>query len=285
MTGAGAFCLVSFHAHPDDEALLTGGSLAKAAAAGHRVVLVVATLGERGMTDPGAANSTPLGLRRYRELLRSAAELGCSRVEWLGYQDSGWGDSDATGRGDIDPPFSLVDCEEAAERLAAILRRERADVLTTYDPAGGYGHPDHVQVHRVGARAAELAGTAVVLEATVDRSLLVFAARWLRRMRWLVPGLDLPEFENAFTARRDLTHRIDVRDQLEAKRRAMAAHATQTTGGSGRRTLRFFLRLPRPLFRAAFGHEWFVERGRPAPATPQGDLFDSLRAGSAATSA
>src|SRR5207342_1804460 len=111
-----------------------------------------------------------LAERRLTELGRSATVLGCSRVELLGYADSGLegteGGAEALARADV---------EEAAGRLAKLLVEEDADALTVYDPVGGYGHPDHVQVHRVGTRAAELAGTPVVLEATVPRDLIARA--------------------------------------------------------------------------------------------------------------
>src|SRR5690349_3047296 len=156
---------VFFHAHPDDEALLTAGTMAMLAAQGHRVVLVVATLGESGLAADAARGH--LAEVRRAELAASARTLGCARIVSLGYADSGW--EWPLGRppgGGPDGAFADADVEGAARRLAATLREERADLLTTYDPAGGYGHPDHVQVHRVGARAAELAGTSVVLQAT-----------------------------------------------------------------------------------------------------------------------
>ena len=89
--------------------------------------------------------------------------LGVARVEFLGYVDSGMVDTDTNG---ASGSFWSADVEEAAERLAAILREEDAEVLTCYDRIGGYGHPDHIQVHRVGRRAGELAGTPRVYEAT-----------------------------------------------------------------------------------------------------------------------
>ena len=263
--------LVAFHAHPDDEAPLTGGTMAKAAAAGHRVVLVVATRGEAGLTgEPGLDPST-LGDRRLAELAVAAAHLGCARVEWLGYADSGLHDPV-----DAADAFARVDPDVAAARLAAILRAEDADVLTIYDPVGGYGHPDHVQVHEVGRRAAAIAGTPVVLAATVDRRLLLRAARLLR----FVPGLPR-EFrpavlEHAYATPASITHRIDVRGQIDRKRAAMAAHGSQTTGGDGPRSLAVFLRLPRFAFRRVFGQEWFVQLGRPG-ATPRiDDVFSGL---------
>ncbi|TQM82525.1 LmbE family N-acetylglucosaminyl deacetylase [Saccharothrix saharensis] len=236
---------VFFHAHPDDEALLTGGTMARLAREGHRVVLVVATAGERGLS----AHRTDLGTVRTKEAHAAARALGCARVEFLGYPDSG-----LDGR----RGFARADVGEAAERLAELLHEERADLLTAYDPHGGYGHPDHVQVHRVGALAAELAGTPRVWEATVDRTWLL---RGLRLAR-LVRDFDLEPFERAYTARAEITHSVDVRRYAGAKRRAMAAHATQTTGGDSSRTLAALLKLPPPLFRTILGTEWYVERKR-----------------------
>ncbi len=182
-----SFTLVSFHAHPDDEALLTGGTLARAAAEGHRVVIVVATAGEAGLTE----RPDDLAARRVQELQASAQALGCARVEVLGYGDSGSGPETPRDAARDRARFADVDPWEPAERLAEILREEHADVLTVYDARGGYGHPDHVQVHRVGVLAAQLAGTRVVLEATVDRVLLQRAAglmSWIPGLRGLVPA-------------------------------------------------------------------------------------------------
>src|SRR3954462_8194390 len=160
------FTLVSFHAHPDDESLLTGGTLAKAAAEGHRVVLVTATSGERGLGGPDDGHGADLARARMAELEDAAAALGCARVLSLGYGDSGL-HPDPSDSG----AFVHVDVASAAARLAEVLREEDAHALTVYDPNGGYGHPDHVQVHRVGVAAARLAGTPVVLEATVSAGL------------------------------------------------------------------------------------------------------------------
>src|SRR6478735_6011941 len=172
--------VVSFHAHPDDEALLTGGTLSKLSAAGHRVVLVLATSGEAGLAATAYGGDGRLGDVRVHEVNASARALGVARVVLLEYADSGYPeprprDVDASAR-----CFADVEVETAAERLATVLREERAEVLTTYDRNGGYGHPDHVQVHRVGARAAWLAGTPLVLESTIDRTLLTRVDRLLR---------------------------------------------------------------------------------------------------------
>jgi LmbE family N-acetylglucosaminyl deacetylase len=250
--------IVSFHAHPDDEALLTAGTLARASAQGNRVVLVTATAGEGGLAASEFGRGARLGARRLTELYRSADAIGAARVEVLGYADSGL-------HGEVEPtddvrPFARADVTEAATRLADLLADESADVLTSYDAAGGYGHPDHVQVHRVAARAAELAGTPVVLEATVDRDLLLRGLRLARRLRLLPDEVDVEAFERAFTPGPEITHRVDVRPWCTAKRAAMAAHASQATADSGDRTLAAFLRFPGPLYRLVLGREWFVRR-------------------------
>ncbi|MGI8615086.1 MAG: PIG-L family deacetylase [Nocardioidaceae bacterium] len=266
------YTVVSFHAHPDDEALLTAGTLAAAAQAGHRVVLVTATAGELGLTSSELATGGRLAGRRIDELRAAAATLGCARVELLGYADSGM-------RGESSDPdaFARADVATAAGRLADLLHEEQADVLTVYDANGGYGHPDHVQVHRVGTAAARLAGTPVVLEATVDADLLRRVLRAVTRVRRLA-GLQPPlGTQSLFTPRAQLTHRVDVTRQLSAKRAALSAHATQRQADGADRTIAWFLRLPRPLFRLVFRSEWFTEQGRAPGGRLEGDIFASLR--------
>ena len=263
--------IVSFHAHPDDEALLTGGTLAKASAAGHRVVLVTATNGERGMAATADGTGTQLATARARELDEAAGELGAVRVVRLGYGDSGLYGSDD------DTAFMNADVDEAAHRLARILVEEDADVLTIYDARGGYGHPDHIQVHRVGSRAARLAHTPIVLEATVDADLFKRVMTLLRLLRNPL-GRSAPlETRAIFTRRSRLTHRVDVSAHIVAKRRAMAAHATQQRADGEVRVLARLLRLPPPLFRMVFGREWFVEQGRRPRRPLEDDIFATTR--------
>ena len=121
--------LVFVHAHPDDEASSTGGSMARAAAEGHRVVLVVCTDGRHGEAPEDLGEETVVE-RRRTETERSADVLGVARVVWLGYADSGM-----TGWPQNDEPdaFWRADLDEAAERLAAVLREEQADVVVVYD--------------------------------------------------------------------------------------------------------------------------------------------------------
>ncbi len=276
-----SFSLVSFHAHPDDEALLTGGTIARASAEGHRVAIVCATDGALGLVSSEVAGLGDLGARRRKELLAAAAALGCGDVRFLGYADSGYeaprdGNGGArrgqtAGGARSGNRFCDVPTREAAEKLAEILREVEADVITVYDPAGGYGHPDHLAVHRVGVAAAELAGTPVVLEATVDRRVLRRALRALgalgvtRALKVEGAEWDAGRFDNAFADPERITHRVRVGRHASAKRNAMAAHASQATGGETVRTLAVFARLPRLVFRLVFAYEWFVEVQVPAP--------------------
>ncbi|MGH8888746.1 MAG: PIG-L deacetylase family protein [Acidothermaceae bacterium] len=267
------YTLVSVHAHPDDESLLTGGTLARAAAEGHRVVLVVATAGGEGLTSGAAVANGMLADRRLEELRLAAEALGVAQVHLLGYDDSGMdGDAGRDGRA-----FARIEVERVAEELADLLRAERADVVTVYDPAGGYGHPDHVQVYRVGVRAAQLAGTPVVLEATIDRTLLLRVLRVLRVVRVGPPDWHPKRFSAAYTERSLLTHRVDVSGSLAAKRAAMAAHSSQAVADVGTRTLAILLRLPGWVFRRAVGREWFVEHGRQPGGALLDDVFTTLR--------
>jgi len=242
--------IVSLHAHPDDEALLTGGYLAARAARGDRIVLVVATDGAAGLADPSFGH---LAAARDRELEEAAGHLGVARIVRFGYADSGMVGSPArrTDR------FADADPGEAAVRLAAILDEEDADVLTGYDAHGGYGHPDHVQLHRVARLAQGLAHRRpVLLEATRDRTWLVRAIRFVRPVARALPGITLPGTE-IFSTPEEITDRVDVRPHLPAKRAALAAHASQATGGV--RTIGLLLRMPRWLSQRVLGEECFVE--------------------------
>ena len=218
--------LVSFHAHPDDECIACGGVIRKAADEGHRVVLVVATRGEQGeVTEGFLADGEELWQRRVAETHASAEILGAQRVEFLGYTDSGMMGTPAnTAPGS----FWTAPVDEAAKKLAAILDEERADVLTCYDDNGGYGHPDHIQVHRVGMRAAALAGTRRVFQSTINRDQIrrgrdMFAAQAAEA------GIEAPDVDDDQFGKpeSEITAAVDVTAYLDDKRRAMRAHASQ----------------------------------------------------------
>jgi LmbE family N-acetylglucosaminyl deacetylase len=250
--------------------------MARAAAEGHRVVVVVATDGDLGLAATEFAADGQLGQRRLAELHESARALGVARVEHLGYADSGLGDqpyADSPGR----VRFVRAPVEEAAGRLAALLREESVDVLLTYDRNGGYGHRDHVRVHEVGERAAYLAGTPRVLQATVPRDTLARALDLATKVYRFPPEFDMQAFKQAFSARAEITHRISVWRYAAAKRASMRAHTSQSSADDGAdRTLAAFLRIPRPLFDLVFGREWFIDAARPAGLPVSRDVFEGL---------
>lgn len=266
--------VVFFHAHPDDEAIFTGGTMARLAAAGWRVVLVLATGGELGEIPAGLDPGVGLADIRRVETARAAEALGVERVEFLGYRDSGlagdvygdtpdpgvYGDARSPGAVDQSPgAFCRADAELVAGQVADFLAQESAAALVVYDEAGIYGHPDHVMVHRVGTRAAGRAGVETVYEATVDREYLHFvethlveeAKRATGELGLAASHLGVPTVL--------VTTTVDVRCVLAAKRAAMAAHATQIPETAA------VLQLPTDAFAAVYGFEWFVRAGPPGP--------------------
>lgn len=245
--------LVCFHAHPDDEAIGTGGLMAKAAAAGHRVVLVTATNGEQGEPKPGVlAEGERLADRRLVELRQSAEILGAELL-LLGYEDSGMmGEPSNTNPA----CFWQADLEVAATRLVELLRDVEVDVLTIYDAHGLYGHPDHIKVHQVGLRAAEMIGLEHVYMGTVnrDRALAGFAS--MREQ--LGPEADLPDpddFAEFGMPEDDLSFEIDATAFVDVKKKALEQHRSQVSPDD------FFLAMPNEAFAAMFGWENYAIHG------------------------
>ena len=239
--------LVTFHAHPDDECIVTGGVMRKAFEEGHRVVLVVATRGESGEVPDFLEEGEELWQRRVLETHQAADLLGVARVEFLGYLDSGMMGDELNDR---PGSFWTADVEEAAQKLAAVLREEDASALTIYDSFGGYGHPDHIQVHRVGKRAAEIAGTPAVYQAMASES------RFREAMRRT--GIKVPSEPNPDAVpESEITTVVDVAKYLDVKRAAMRAHASQIAEQS------FFLSLDDETFAYVFGNEYFIREGHP----------------------
>lgn len=270
-------CVVAVNAHPDDEAILMGGTLARLSAQGHRVVLVTATDGDAG---PGGSRYAEggLGARRLRELRASGLALGAPQVIDLGYGDSGMGPDILEPSGGRER-LHTVDVAEAATRVAAILVEQQADVVIGCDEAGGYGHRDHVQVHHIVRRAVQDLPALRLLEATAPREPILRAARIGHRLH-LLGDFDPDEWTGAFTPSASITHRVDVREHIHAKRAAMAAHQSQATASGGRtRNLALTLAVPTPLLRLAMGREFFVEPHRatspPAPADAFNDIVHS----------
>ena len=248
MAAGGA--IVFFHAHPDDEAIFTGGTIARLSADGHRTVVVVATSGELGLLDavhPGTSQN-PLGAVREQETIMASAILGASRVEFLGYSDSGLA---AMGEERPDGAFAEADIDEAADRLATILRDETASALVIYDDGGIYRHPDHVAVHHVGLAAAALAGVESVYEATVDREYLHFVETHL--VGHALESLSEPGPVGVPTVL--LSNTVDVRAVIAEKRAAISAHASQIPANADVMTM------DDTTFAAVYGYEWYVRRG------------------------
>ena len=168
--------------------------------------------------------------------------------------------------------FWQADVDEAAERLVAILRDVDADVLTIYDDHGNYGHPDHVQVYRVGRRAAEMMGLEHVYQATMNRDEILRSMRERSDVFESMADEDRPQFdENTDMGSPEtiITHAVDVSGFVDAKRGSMRAHRSQID------EKHFFLALPDEAFAQAFGTEWFIalDQTRPDGAPFADDLF------------
>ena len=249
--------------------------MARAAQDGHRVVLVVATDGQHGEVPDDLLDGETLADRRRAETDASARVLGVQRVVWLGYGDSGMTGWD----GNDDPAsFHRAELEDAARLVAAVLNEERADVFTIYDWHGIYGHPDHVQVHRVGVRAAELVDHPLrTMEATSNRDAMVTMIAAAHESGAGAgsddgsgdfdptgPADDGNPFGEPESA---ITLRVDVSDHAATKRAAMRCHRSQITDSS------FFLEMPDDQFQAAFGTEWYIEHDRTPPCRT-GWIFD-----------
>ena len=294
--------LLLVHAHPDDECFSTGGLIARSIAEGRRVDLVVCTGGEEGeihdpSLDPDEARP------RMKEI--RAGELDCSvaalsdhgpgelRVHRLGYRDSGMMDSEANANRDA---FWQADLDEAAGRLVAIIREAQPSVLVTYDPNGNYGHPDHINAHRVAVSAfIEAADPSRFVDSGPAYAVGKFYEVAFNRDRWAAVteemksrGIALPwerdesaepetaaEEERPFgVAEADLTTLVDVAAWSAAKRAAMKCHRTQ------RQDFGWMLELPADLAERILSPETFMLTRSPARGIPPGlretSLFDGL---------
>jgi LmbE family N-acetylglucosaminyl deacetylase len=261
--------LMAVHAHPDDEASTTGGILAAYAAQGIRTVLVTCTNGELGdapTAKPGDDDHVTADVvaMRLRELEDSCAVLGISHLELLGYHDSGmmgWPQNDAEGS------FWSTPVDQAAAPLVALMEQYQPDVVVTYDDFGFYGHPDHIQAHRITLAALETTGsTAKVYFPTFRRSSMPEF-----RARLAEAGIELPDIdESAFGVPDEaIGATIDCREHAPAKRAALEAHVSQAENI-------FFLQIPMAEFTEVFGVEEFV-RHHPAGGGVETDLFAGLR--------
>ena len=268
--------LMAVHAHPDDEATGTGGVLAAAAAEGIRTVLVTCTDGRcgdgPGGVKPGEPGHDPAAVVALREteLRRSCEILGVGHLELLGYADSGmmgWATNDVPGS------FWTTPVDEAARRLAALIERYRPDVVVTYDENGFYGHPDHIQAHRITMAAVELAPVpAKVYWTTAPRSRMAEFRKTMIELGadWDEPedGAEMPEIGLPDD---EITTWVDTVAFGQQKYDALAAHASQGENI-------FFLKMGVERFTEAMGVETFVRvRDSTGAPTPESDLFAGLR--------
>jgi LmbE family N-acetylglucosaminyl deacetylase len=245
-----------FHAHPDDEAIATGGTMAALSDHGHRVVLVTATPGELGEVPEGLLeDGESLVERRRSELEQASRILGVHRHVNLGFRDSGMAGEESNHHPDS---FAQADPEVAAGLLADLLREEQSTALVIYDEHGVYDHPDHVKVYDVGRLAADRAKTPVLYLATLDRDRLVALAA---SSEWGPPAGSGPELETMGEPGWRITTEVDVRPWIGQKRDAMAAHRSQIGPDS------FFLSMPDDVFAEVWGSECYI-RVRPERRTP-----------------
>lgn len=260
--------LVFVHAHPDDEALLTAGTMARAVAEGQRVVLIVATNGAAGLSSTEASGE--LAELRSAELEASAQAIGVHRSVSLDYADSGL-------NGEIDGGFASIDRFTIARRIATVLDEESADVLVGYDPAGGYGHPDHLQVHRSVRAASVLARRAPTLfEATLPREPIAKTVQIAGRMHLTPRDFDPHSFDSAWTPSSEITHRIDVRKYWPIKRTALRAHGSQHQADAQIRTLAVLTRLPGVIGTRVLGTEYYCLVSAPKSSTTRSASNGSL---------
>ncbi|MER5897437.1 N-acetyl-1-D-myo-inositol-2-amino-2-deoxy-alpha-D-glucopyranoside deacetylase [Streptomyces sp. NPDC001876] len=238
--------LLLVHAHPDDESINNGATMARYAAEGAHVTLVTCTLGEEGEVIPpdlahlAADRDDTLGAHRVGELAAAMKELGVTDHRFLGgpgrFRDSGMMGTEQNHRPGA---FWDADPDDAAAHLVEVIRSVRPQVLVTYDPDGGYGHPDHIQAHRVAMRAAELAadpgyGTgaphaiAKIYWNRVPRSVAEEAFARLREAAPdAFPGIAAVDDVPGVVDDTEITAEIDGSAYAAAKTAAMTAHATQ----------------------------------------------------------
>lgn len=291
MSHSGERRLLFVHAHPDDESIETGATMAKYAAEGTGVTLVTCTLGELGEIIPAELGHLAfdraggLGTYRIGELAAACQALGVTDHRFLGGPGR-WRDSGMMGTAANELPgcFWLADVDEAARELLAVITEVRPQVLVSYDARGFYGHPDHIQAHRVSRRAFELAGGLVskLYATAVPRSVLAEAMALLAADSGggqlggvgfsRVDSVDALPFG---TDDANVTTQIDAADYLAAKVAAMHAHATQIAVDSP------FFALSDMVGRKALGTEYYTLLAGPGgtgdgPAGRETDLFAGL---------
>ncbi len=266
--------LMAVHAHPDDEALGTGGVLARYAAEGVRTVLVTCTNGELGDGKGGAKpgepghNEADVVAVRHRELLESCALLHVAHLELLGYRDSGM---DGWPQNTTEGAFWTIPVPDAARRLGGLMDHYRPQVVVTYDEHGFYGHPDHIQAHRITMAAADQTGIpAKVYYTALPKSRLASLGELLRSHGIEPPGR-IEEDPDFGTPDEAVTTNVDCTAFAGQKYDSLAAHASQSDNV-------FFLSLGRDVFSRIMTNEAYVKvRDRTGAVVPEDDLFAGLR--------
>ncbi|GLX96019.1 PIG-L family deacetylase [Herbidospora sp. NBRC 101105] len=264
--------LMAVHAHPDDEVMGTGGSFAKYAAEGVRTVLVTCTNGEQG-DGPGGVkpgepghSETQVAEQRIAELAESVGHLNITHLELLGYHDSGMAGWAGNASSDA---FANVDFDKAVARVAALMEEYRPQVVVTYDENGNYGHPDHIQAHRVAVAAAEATGIPVKFYYTAVPRRVIQAAYAAMKAQGMDPGWELPE--DFGTPDELITTVVDTHEQADVKLAALRAHGSQGDSIS-------LLSMPPETQRMAMSAEHFVRVFSRVPAPDhEDDLFAGLR--------
>ncbi|MGW2557751.1 N-acetyl-1-D-myo-inositol-2-amino-2-deoxy-alpha-D-glucopyranoside deacetylase [Streptomyces sp. NPDC001514] len=295
MTDLPARRLLLVHAHPDDESINNGATMARYAAEGARVTLVTCTLGEEGEVIPPelahltADKEDSLGAHRIGELTAAMAALGVTDHRFLGgpgrFRDSGMMGLPQNRRPGA---FWNTPVDDAAPHLVEVIRTVRPQVLVTYDPRGGYGHPDHIQAHRVAMRAADLAAEpafrrdlgdphtiAKIYWNRVPRSVAEEAFAHLRAGHGAhtFPGIaDISDIPGVVDDS-EITTEIDGTAYADRKSAAMRAHATQIAVDGP------FFALSNDLGQPLFTTEYYQlvrgESGAPAGAREY-DLFEGM---------
>jgi N-acetyl-1-D-myo-inositol-2-amino-2-deoxy-alpha-D-glucopyranoside deacetylase len=265
--------LLLVHAHPDDEAISTGGAMMKAKAHGHRVVLVTATRGEAGeIYNMDEKASRPRLAEIRTEELKAAGEiLGVDRIEFLGYRDSGMVDTPDNK----DPrSFHQAPLDEAAAKLAVVIRDERPDVVVTYAEDGVYGHPDHIKAHYVTNAALELLKREgwepkKLYYTAIPRSMM---DEFMKQMPEEARQQQNSNMRIEGTPDELVTARIDVHDYVEDKRKSFGAHSSQNDPNS------WFTTMASQIYELAFGTEYYqLVRGNPGSELPEADLFAGIK--------
>lgn len=255
--------ILALFAHPDDEAFGAGGTLAKYADEGAQITLVCATRGERGeISDPNLATPETLSYVREDELRCAAEKLGIEELIFLNYKDSGM---EGTPENEDPEAFIQAAEEEVIEKLVAIIRRIRPQIMITFEPNGGYGHPDHIAIHNHTLSAFQIAGEAAELThlgrpwkaerlyyTALPRSVFIEMRERLKEIGEDTQDLEMFEKSGAGWPDDMIDVQIDVSEKVENKWSALICHRTQFGEDN------LFRRLPNSVSKSILSTEYFT---------------------------